>query len=81
MCFCLTDCCRSTAVMSTNATSFLLLNLYRTGVSLDILVEAMDKLRDQIRVSDRDLGFIGESVDVVNHAVSSVNHILNLYVI
>lgn len=63
------DCCRSTAVMSTNATSFLLLNLYRTGIQLEVLVEAMDKLRDQIRLSDRDLGFTGESVDVVNHAI------------
>lgn len=63
------DCCRSTAVMSTNATSFLLLNLYRTGVQLEVLVEAMDKLRDQIKLSDRDVGFTGESVDVINHAI------------
>lgn len=63
------DCCRSTAVMSTNATSFLLLNLYRTGVELEVLVEAMDKLREQIKFSDRDVGFTGESVDVVNHAI------------
>lgn len=56
--------------MSTNAVSFLLLNAYRDGVKLDILASALDSLRQELSNMDRDVGFSGESVDVINHAVS-----------
>lgn len=63
------DCCRTTAVMSTNAISFLLLNAYRDGVKLDTLVMALDSLRLELNNMDRDMGFSGESIDVINHAL------------
>ncbi|RZF49076.1 hypothetical protein LSTR_LSTR008362 [Laodelphax striatellus] len=63
------DCSRSTSVMSTNAVSFLLLNAYRKGVTLDALTEALDKLRNELTCIGRDVGFTGESIDVINHAI------------
>ncbi|XP_054258874.1 glycerol-3-phosphate acyltransferase 1, mitochondrial isoform X3 [Macrosteles quadrilineatus] len=63
------DCCRSTAVMSTNAVSFLLLHVFRDGGKVDMIAEALDKLRSLLSLTDRDCGFVGDSVDVINHAV------------
>jgi len=58
------------AVMSTNAVAFLLLNRFRNGVSMDKLVEAMEKLRQDLFYAGRDVGFTGDMVDIINHAVS-----------
>ncbi|KAL1138084.1 hypothetical protein AAG570_009779 [Ranatra chinensis] len=63
------DCSRSTAVMSTNALAFLLLNVYRDGVKLVDLALALDKLREELYSSGKDTGFTGESIDVIEHAV------------
>ncbi|CAH0555865.1 unnamed protein product [Brassicogethes aeneus] len=63
------DCAQSTSVMSTNAVSFLLLNKFRDGVTLDDLVEAMDKLRNELNLCRRDVGFSGDSIDVINYAI------------
>jgi len=63
------DCCKSTAVMSTNAVSFLLLHVFREGAKAETIAEALDKLRDLLNCTDRDCGFVGDSVDVINHAV------------
>jgi len=63
------DCTRSTAVMSTNMVSFLLLTTHRGGVPLDELVVAMDKLRVELEYAGRDCGFTGDSRDVIEHAV------------
>ncbi|XP_046667769.1 glycerol-3-phosphate acyltransferase 1, mitochondrial isoform X4 [Homalodisca vitripennis] len=63
------DCCRSTAVMSTNAVSFLLLNVFREGAPIESIAEALDRLREQLSYTDRDCGFVGDSVDVINHAI------------
>ncbi|XP_067010408.2 glycerol-3-phosphate acyltransferase 1, mitochondrial isoform X2 [Anabrus simplex] len=63
------DACTSMAVMSTNAVAFLLLNKYRAGTSLDNLVKALDALRKELMYGEKDMGFTGESVDVINHAV------------
>ncbi|XP_075238224.1 glycerol-3-phosphate acyltransferase mino isoform X2 [Lycorma delicatula] len=63
------DCCRTTSIMSTNAVSFLLLNAYRNGVKLDTLVSAVDSLRQELHNMNRDMGFSGETIDVVNHAL------------
>lgn len=59
------------AVMSTNAVAFLLLNRFRNGVSMDKLVEAMEKLRQDLFYVGRDVGFTGDMVDIINHAVST----------
>lgn len=62
------DCSNSTAVMSTNAVAFLLLNRFRNGVSMDKLVEAMEKLKQDLFYAGRDVGFTGDMVDIINHA-------------
>jgi len=59
------------AVMSTNAVAFLLLNRFRNGVSMDKLVEALEKLRQDLFYAGRDVGFTGDMVDIINHAVST----------
>ncbi|KAK7863758.1 hypothetical protein R5R35_011159 [Gryllus longicercus] len=63
------DATRSTSIMSTNAIAFLLLNKHRCGTTLGNLVRSLDELRKELLVSERDVGFCGESIDVVNHAV------------
>ena len=55
--------------MSTNAVAFLLLNKFRNGVNMEKLVEAMEQLKRQLFYAGRDVGFSGEMVDVINHAV------------
>lgn len=57
-------------MMSTNTLAFLLLNKYRDGVTMDELVEAFDKLRQQLLWDNKDVGYTGESIDVINNAVS-----------
>jgi glycerol-3-phosphate O-acyltransferase 1/2 len=58
------------AVMSTNAVAFFFFIRFRNGVSIDKLVEAMEKLRQDLFCAGRDVGFTGDMVDVINHAVS-----------
>lgn len=67
---CISDSIRSTAVMSTNAVSFLLLYIYRDGATLGEFASALDILRSELRAASRDTGFTGDSLDVLNHAVS-----------
>jgi glycerol-3-phosphate O-acyltransferase 1/2 len=59
------------AVMSTNAVAFLLLNQFRNGVSMDKLVEAMEKLKQDLFYAGHDVGFTGDMMDIINHAVST----------
>lgn len=63
------DATKSTSIMSTNALAFLLLNKYRCGTTLSNLVRSLDELRRELMLAERDVGFSGESVDVLNHAV------------
>lgn len=63
------DCAKSTSVMSTNAIAFLLLTKYREGVSIEKLVIALDDLRKELEYVRRDIGFSGDSIDVINYAV------------
>jgi glycerol-3-phosphate O-acyltransferase 1/2 len=57
--------------MSTNAVAFLLLNRFRNGVGMHRLVEAMEKLKEELFYGGRDVGFTGDMVDVITHAVST----------
>lgn len=59
------------AIMSTNAVAFLLLHKFRDGTTLDELAAALDDWRLDVRVRKRDTGFTGDSVDVINYAVST----------
>jgi len=63
------DCANATSVMTTNAISFLLLNRFRDGCTINILTEALDELR-RILDGHRDIGFTGNSTDIINYAVS-----------
>lgn len=62
------DCASATAVMTTNAVAFLLLTRFRDGVSLNTFADALDELRELLKL-DRDIGFTGSSVDVILYAV------------
>lgn len=64
------DCAKSTSVMSTNAVAFVLLYRYRNGATVEQLVEALDNLRTDLFNAGRDIGFSGDSIDVLNYAVS-----------
>lgn len=56
--------------MSTNAVSFLLLKKHRNGVTLDKLAIDLSIMRDKLSQANRDVGFSGNSKDVVKHADS-----------
>lgn len=57
--------------MSTNAVAYLLLTKFRDGATVEQLVAAMDGLRKDLDYNGRDLGFSGDSIDVINYAVSA----------
>lgn len=56
--------------MSTNALAYLLLAKFRDGATIEQLVDAMDDLRKDLDYARRDLGYSGDSIDVINYAVS-----------
>lgn len=56
--------------MSTNALAFILLYKHRTGATIEELVESLDDLRRELAQCGRDIGFTGDSIDVINYAVS-----------
>ncbi|KAJ8974764.1 hypothetical protein NQ317_008203 [Molorchus minor] len=62
------DCAQSTSIMSTNALAFLLLTKFREGASIEELVIALDNLRKELEYARRDLGFTGDSIDVIKYA-------------
>lgn len=55
--------------MSTNALAFILLHKHRKGATIEQLVDALDVLRQELANSGRDIGFSGDSIDVINYAV------------
>ncbi|XP_066581402.1 glycerol-3-phosphate acyltransferase 1, mitochondrial isoform X2 [Prorops nasuta] len=59
----------STPIMSTNIIAFLLLNKFRTGCTLDKLVEAFHAMRQELEWSNKDVAFCGENIDIINHAL------------
>ncbi|XP_066158287.1 glycerol-3-phosphate acyltransferase 1, mitochondrial isoform X2 [Euwallacea fornicatus] len=63
------DCTQSTSIMSTNALAFIFLSKFRNGASLEMLVAALEELKKDLKSSNRDVGFSGDSVDVINYAV------------
>ncbi|XP_071441819.1 glycerol-3-phosphate acyltransferase 1, mitochondrial isoform X2 [Hetaerina americana] len=64
------DCARVTAYVSTNVVAFLLLNEFRRGVPIIQLADAVERLKERLRMRGRDVGFTGDSLDIVNHAVN-----------
>lgn len=59
--------------MSTNALAYILLIQFRDGAPIEKLVSAMDDLRKDLDYARRDVGFTGDSIDVINYAVSTNN--------
>lgn len=55
--------------MSTNAVAFLLLHKHREGVTIERLVNSLDELRLDLNLSRKDVGFVGDSIDVINYAI------------
>lgn len=64
------DSAKATAVMSTNAAAFLLLTRHRDGCYLEELATELDQLRIELESDSRNLGFSGQSIDVLDYAVS-----------
>ncbi|XP_059468848.1 glycerol-3-phosphate acyltransferase 1, mitochondrial [Neocloeon triangulifer] len=64
------DAIEAMSVMSTNAVAFLLLTKFRAGTNLEELAQALDDMRLDVRSARLELGFTGDSVDVINHALS-----------
>lgn len=56
--------------MTTNIVSFLLLSSFRDGAPIEEIAIALDSLRSELEWSGRDCGFTGDSIDVINYAVS-----------
>lgn len=67
------DSSKACAIMSTNALAFLLLHKFRKGALLLDLITSFTQLRLQLLADNKDLGFSGDSKDVVEHAVSVFN--------
>jgi glycerol-3-phosphate O-acyltransferase 1/2 len=63
------DCSNATSVMTTNAIAFLLLNRFRDGATLSVLTEAVEEFRVLLK-DTCNVGFTGESEDVVRYAVN-----------
>ncbi|RWS14006.1 Glycerol-3-phosphate acyltransferase 1-like protein [Dinothrombium tinctorium] len=62
------DAFNNSALMSTQLLAFLLLNKFRKGATLHQMTHSMSWLREQLKNRRRDVGFSGDSVDVVRHA-------------
>lgn len=56
--------------MTTNIVSYLLLSTFRDGAPIDEIAIELDALRMELEWSGRDCGFTGNSIDVINYAVS-----------
>ncbi|KAL1491850.1 hypothetical protein ABEB36_012385 [Hypothenemus hampei] len=64
------DCAQSTSIMSTNALAFLLLMKFRIGAKLEDLIVALEELKIDLEFSRKDVGFSGDSIDIINYAAS-----------
>lgn len=62
--------------MSTNAVSFLLLKKYRNGTTIEQLAKELSIMRNKLSLANRDIGFSGNSKDVVRYAVSFYRNVV-----
>ncbi|KAF2354334.1 Phospholipid/glycerol acyltransferase [Trinorchestia longiramus] len=63
------DAERCQAMMSSNLVAWVVSFQYREGATLPQLAAALDQLRTVLHQRERDVGFTGDAVDVVKHAV------------
>uniref|UniRef100_A0A667YJI2 Glycerol-3-phosphate acyltransferase 1, mitochondrial n=1 Tax=Myripristis murdjan TaxID=586833 RepID=A0A667YJI2_9TELE len=68
----------SSAIMSTHIVACLLLYRHRQGVVLSKLVEDFFNMKEEILSRDFDLGFSGNSEDVVMHALHLLGNCVNV---
>uniref|UniRef100_A0A667YUW8 Glycerol-3-phosphate acyltransferase 1, mitochondrial n=1 Tax=Myripristis murdjan TaxID=586833 RepID=A0A667YUW8_9TELE len=69
---------KSSAIMSTHIVACLLLYRHRQGVVLSKLVEDFFNMKEEILSRDFDLGFSGNSEDVVMHALHLLGNCVNV---
>ncbi|XP_062330657.1 glycerol-3-phosphate acyltransferase 1, mitochondrial [Osmerus eperlanus] len=69
---------KSSAIMSTHIVACLLLYRHRQGVPLSKLVEDFFNMKEEILSRDFDLGFSGNSEDVVMHALHLLGNCVNV---
>lgn len=55
--------------MSTNAMAFLLLHKFRNGANIEELTVALDELRKDLSQKHKDVGFTGDSLDIISYSV------------
>lgn len=69
---------KSCAVMSTHIIACLLLYRHRQGIDLSKLVEDFFSMKEEVLARDYDLGFSGNSEDVVMHAIHLLGNCLSI---
>ncbi|KAL4613000.1 glycerol-3-phosphate acyltransferase 1, mitochondrial [Arapaima gigas] len=69
---------KSSAIMSTHIVACLLLYRHRQGIALSKLVEDFFNMKEEILSRDFDLGFSGNSEDVVMHALQLLGNCVNV---
>ncbi|XP_062859106.1 glycerol-3-phosphate acyltransferase 1, mitochondrial [Trichomycterus rosablanca] len=69
---------KSSAIMSSHIVACLLLYRHRQGVLLSKLVEDFFNMKEEILSRDFDLGFSGNSEDVVMHALNLLGNCVNV---
>ena len=72
------DCSNAIPVMSTNVVAFILLYIHRDGCTMDELIETFDLIREELESRNKNIAFCGESIDIINHAVSNIIMSLNI---
>ena len=64
------DAGHSSAIMSTQMLAFILLNKYRKGATMRQLVPVMNWLREEAASKKMDVGFSGDTAEVIRYAVN-----------
>ncbi|OPL32837.1 hypothetical protein AM593_08631, partial [Mytilus galloprovincialis] len=63
------DSVQSQSLMCTNLVAFLLLTKYREGTTVKQLIRDIDWLKGELRFRKRDVGFVGETSEVLEYAM------------
>uniref|UniRef100_A0A8C7ARU2 Glycerol-3-phosphate acyltransferase 1, mitochondrial n=1 Tax=Neovison vison TaxID=452646 RepID=A0A8C7ARU2_NEOVI len=69
---------KSCAIMSTHIVACLLLYRHRQGIDLSTLVEDFFVIKEEVLARDFDLGFSGNSEDVVMHAIQLLGNCVTI---
>lgn len=67
------DGVQSLTLMSTNVISFLLLNKFRHGVTIEKLAQEMELLKHELILRNHDVDISGDMRDVIQHGVRLIN--------